>query len=177
MNDHYVTAAQLIELEMRLAGFVKHSLQAATDAALRTAVLAHTPEIIVQPSAPKLPEPTEADDLKARVEALLIENKHLLSENSRLTGLAWDAQKAKSDTQLENNRLRNENEQLVKQHAQDERDIKNARHYLSQLGSREATLRRVVQSAARNIERILADESVIEDENKDPDYCDLCGND
>lgn len=177
MNDHYVTAAQLIELEMRLAGFVKHSLQAATDAALRTAVMAHTPEIIVQPPAPASePEPT-VQDLKARVEALLIENKHLLSENSRLTGLAWDAQKAKSDTQLENNRLRNENEQLVKQHAQDERDIKNARHYLSQLGSREATLRRVVQSAARNIERILADESVIEDEDKDPDYCDLCDND
>jgi hypothetical protein len=174
MNDHYVTAAQLAELEIRLAGFVKHSLQAATDAALQAAVMAHTPEIIVQPPEP---EPTEADDLKARVDALLIENKHLLSENSRLTGLAWDAQKAKSDTQLENNRLRNENEQLVKQHAQDERDIKNARHYLSQLGSREAALRRVAKSAALNIERILADEQVIEDEDKDHDYCDICGND
>ena len=164
-------------MEMRLAGFVKHSLQAATDAALQAAVMAHTPEIIVQPLTPASePEPT-VQDLKARVEALLIENTYLLSENSRLTGLAWDAQKAKSDTQLENNRLRNENEQLVKQHAQDERDIKNARHYLSQLGSREATLRRVVQSAARNIERILADESVIEDEHEDPNHCDICDND
>lgn len=168
MNDHYVTAAQLIELEMRLAGFVKHSLQAATDAALRTAVLAHTPEIIEQPLAPAPePEPT-VQDLKARVEALLIENKHLLSENSRLTGLAWDAEQKVITLEKVNAELKTVNAQLGEERA---KLVKGQTQLLDELHEEHAAR----EAATKMSDRLARDLTATL--KRHGFLVDLCGND